>query len=310
MIELFDKIVKEHPLKETLFIERGGKWVSWTWQQFYNESINFAKAVISMKIPPFKTVNILASNCPEWLISFMGGIYACVVPVGVYITNNSETCTYIAEHSECGILVVDSVAQYKKYENDLAKLPDLKVVVFFCEVKNEEIALLQTNAKNVKLIKWKDFIKLGETQKNDELLNERISMQRPGNCCDIVYTSGTTGPPKAVMLSHDNFTWTGLTFYHAFKEIVGTDNRSVSFLPLSHIASQYTDIIRPMIDNNQVYFARADALTSGSLLDTIKFVKPTGFFAVPRIYEKFEDRIRETFEKASTIKKKISKYII
>ena len=243
MMEIFEKTCKEQPLKETLFIERGEKWVAWNWQQFYNETINFAKALISMNIAPFKTVNILAANAPEWLFSFMGGIYACVVPVGIYITNNTETCMYIADHSECGCLVVDSISQFKKYEKDLAKLPDLKVVVFLGDVKNEDLAKLQNNANNVKLILWKDFILLGQNQNNEKLLHERIQMQNPGNCCNIVYTSGTTGFPKAVMLSHDNMTWTGMTFIDAYKDTVGINNRTVSFLPLSHIASQYTDII-------------------------------------------------------------------
>lgn len=63
-----------------------------------------------------------------------------------------------------------------------------------------------------------------------------------------------------------------------------------------------------LLDGTQLYFARPDALTSGTLLDTLKYVKPTGFFAVPRIYEKFEERIREKFENASAIKKRISNY--
>ena len=244
VIELFENTVKNNAEKESLFIERGGKWVSWTWDQYINESRNFAKALISIGIPPFKSVNILASNCPEWMFSFIGGIYGQVIPVGIYITNNTETCMYIADHSECGCLVVDSISQYKKYEKDLTKLNDLKVVVFIGDVNQEEIAKLQTNAKEVKLITWSDFIKLGKNSNLDKALYERISNQKPGHCCNIVYTSGTTGPPKAVMLSHDNMTWTGNSLDKDFGHIYGREgNKGVSYLPLSHIASQFFDII-------------------------------------------------------------------
>jgi long-chain-fatty-acid--CoA ligase ACSBG len=243
MFDIFEKTVRENANKPSLHIERGGKWVSWTWQQFYNETIAFAKALIVAGVHTYKTVNILATNAPEWVFSFLGGIYACAVPVGVYTTNNTETCMYIAEHSEVGCLVVDSVAQYKKFEKDLGKLSDLKVVVFFGDVKAEDVAKLQQTVKNVQLVLWKDFINLGLKSKVDDLLAQRVSIQKPGNCCDIVYTSGTTGFPKAVMLTHDNLSWTGLTVTIDFAHLLGNDNRVISYLPLSHIASQYNDII-------------------------------------------------------------------
>jgi len=248
IMDMFDKACREKSSNEVLFIERGGKWISWTWTQYYQESINFAKGLIAMNIPSFKTVNILGSNAPEWLFSFIGGIYACIIPVGIYITNNTETCMYIAEHSECGCLVVDSIAQYRKY--DVFKLPDLKVVVFYGEVNKNELDKIRNNESNVKLFLWNEFISLGQNSALDKELSHRISIQKPGNCCNIVYTSGTTGFPKAVMLSHDNMTWTGLSFTIEYGYLLNGNNRAISYLPLSHIASQYNDIISKLnLDN-------------------------------------------------------------
>jgi long-chain-fatty-acid--CoA ligase ACSBG len=241
IMDMFDKACREKSSNEVLFIERSGKWISWTWTQFYQESINFAKGLIAMNIPSFKTVNILGSNAPEWLFSFIGGIYACIIPVGIYITNNTETCMYIADHSECGCLVVDSIAQYRKY--DVSKLPDLKVVVFYGEVNKNELDKIRNNESNVKLFLWNEFISLGQNSALYKELSHRIFIQKPGNCCNIVYTSGTTGFPKAVMLSHDNMTWTGLSFTIEYGYLLTGNNRAISYLPLSHIASQYNDII-------------------------------------------------------------------
>jgi long-chain-fatty-acid--CoA ligase ACSBG len=97
---------------------------------------------------------------------------------------------------------------------------------------------------------WNEFISLGQNSALDKELSHRISIQKPGNCCNIVYTSGTTGFPKAVMLSHDNMTWTGLSFTIEYGYLLNGNNRAISYLPLSHIASQYNDIISKLnLDN-------------------------------------------------------------
>jgi long-chain-fatty-acid--CoA ligase ACSBG len=306
MMEMFEQAVKEEPKAEALFFERNGVWQSWTWNHYYKEVINFAKALINLGIEPFKTVNILGFNSPEWFSAFLGGQYACVVPTGVYLTNNSESCVYVAEHSECGCLVLDSVEQFKKYEKDLGKLKSLKAIVFYCDLKEDQLKSMVN--PYVPIFLWKDFVESGRKANIDIELNQRRRMQNPGNCCNIVYTSGTTGHPKAVLLSHDNMTWTGRTLQKKYFHLIGENNRIVSYLPLSHIAGQMNDIICAIIARSSVYFARPDAL-SGSLLQTLHYVRPTAFFAVPRVYEKFEDKIREQFNNAGYLKKKISKFL-
>lgn len=117
----------------------------------------------------------------------------------------------------------------------------------------------------------------------------------PNQICNFVYTSGTTGNPKAVMLTHDNMTYAvqvGLSdAILDYKDQLDGQERLVSYLPLSHVAAQYFDLIVFLFYNVTVYFAKPDAL-SGSLLDTLKIVRPTIFFAVPRIYEKMEEKLK------------------
>lgn len=240
-MEVFEDACKKNPKDEALYFERGGQWQSWTWNHYHKEVLNFAKALINIGVEPYRTVNILAFNSPEWFVSFIGGIYASVVPTGIYLTNNSETCVYIAEHSECGCLVVDSLEQYQKYEKSLSKLKQLKAIVFTCDLKEEELRSLLNPYATIYL--WRDFIELGRKSNNDLEFENRIKMQSPGNCCNIVYTSGTTGMPKAVLLSHDNLTWTGNCLLKNYSSLLGEKNRIVSYLPLSHIAGQIQDII-------------------------------------------------------------------
>jgi long-chain-fatty-acid--CoA ligase ACSBG len=245
IMEMFEETCNRNPKDDALYFERGGQWQSWTWNHYHKEVINFAKALINIGVEPYKTVNILACNSPEWFVSFIGGTYASVVPTGVYLTNNSETCIYIAEHSECGCLIVDSLEQYQKYEKSLSKFKHLKAVVFVCDLKEEELKSLLNPYASIYL--WRDFIELGKRSSNDLEYENRIRMQTPGNCCNIVYTSGTTGLPKAVMLSHDNMTWVGNCMYRNYSSLLGDKNRVVSYLPLSHIAGQINDIIGKII---------------------------------------------------------------
>ena len=85
----------------------------------------------------------------------------------------------------------------------------------------------------------------------------------------------------------------------------GPHNRIVSYLPLSHIAGMSLDIIGHLFNKCQLYFARPDAL-QGTLVDTLKFVRPTIFLAVPRVWEKFEDRLKEVASQAPALAQKLS----
>jgi long-chain-fatty-acid--CoA ligase ACSBG len=241
MMELFENAVKEMDREEALFYEKDGKYVSLTWHQYHKSVIYFAKALLSIGVEPFTTVNILGYNSPEWFSAFIGGMFACVPPVGIYPTSSSDTCVYIADHSECSCLVLDSLANFRKYENDIKRLKNLKAIVFYCELNEVELKSLTNPFVPVYL--WKDFLTLGKRSLLDLELSNRVNMQRPGNCCNLIYTSGTTGPPKAVMLSHDNMTWTARALEINYGNILGNKQRLVSFLPLSHIAGQVVDII-------------------------------------------------------------------
>ncbi len=242
VMELFEIIVKEMENQEGLFYENDGKMLGYTWYQYMKKVKYFARALISIGVEPFRTVNILGFNSPQWFMAYLGGMYACVPPVGVYPTISSESAIYIAEHSECGCIVLDSLTNFKKYEKDLKKLKYLKAIIFYCELSDKELKSL-TNPF-VPIYIWKDFLSLGKRALVDFEFSTRISMQKPGNCCNLIYTSGTTGPPKAVMLSHDNLTWTARALEITYGDLIGYNQKLVSFLPLSHIAGQIVDIFR------------------------------------------------------------------
>jgi long-chain-fatty-acid--CoA ligase ACSBG len=111
--------------------------------------------------------------------------------------------------------------------------------------------------------------------KKDEL-EYRMSMAKPGNCCTFIYTSGTTGPPKAVMISHDNYTWTVDAIGHtrSFDDPqVNGNGRIISMLPLSHVAAQIVDLVLAIRFGFSLFFTDPSAL-QGNLIYFLKIARP------------------------------------
>jgi len=166
-------------------------------------------------------------------------------------------------------------------------------------------------ARDSRVYTWKQFLEHGKDVSNDEL-EEQIAKQRPGNCCVLIYTSGTTGNPKGVMLSHDNIIFSGSTMGldvldNKPPEMVMEphDMRMVSYLPLSHIAGLQFDLTSHLLFGSTLFFARPDAL-QGTLVESLQWAKPTMFLAVPRVWEKFEDKLKEIAASKPAILQSIS----
>jgi long-chain-fatty-acid--CoA ligase ACSBG len=179
-------------------------------------------------------------------------------------------------------------------------LPDLKALVVWDET---EIDQSVSSRCCVPVYLWSDFMALGESVA-DAVIDSRLSGVSPGNCSTLIYTSGTTGPPKAVMISHDNVTWVSNILANNYMDLHHND-RIVSYLPLSHIAAQIIDLHVPMNLGACTYFCQPDAL-KGSLTVTMRDVKPTFFFGVPRVWEKIQEKMVQTGRANGAVKKAIA----
>eukprot|EP00357_Protocruzia_adherens_P027081 CAMPEP_0115002396 /NCGR_PEP_ID=MMETSP0216-20121206/17976_1 /TAXON_ID=223996 /ORGANISM="Protocruzia adherens, Strain Boccale" /LENGTH=672 /DNA_ID=CAMNT_0002367973 /DNA_START=282 /DNA_END=2300 /DNA_ORIENTATION=- len=305
------RTAENQPTNTALAVKRQGHWQITTWRDYLVACRNFGRSLIKLGLTERKAINIIGFNSPEWVIAFYGAFFARMIPVGVYTTNLSDACRYVADHSSAELAVVENYDQLKKYLEVWNTLPNLKYIVVYCETdkaKREEIKKMD------RVMLWNDFLKIGKRAKSsvedelDEEVEKRLARINPGECASLVYTSGTTGYPKGVMLSHDNYTWFPLIHCRTFaeaKRAITPDDRLVSYLPLSHVAAQTVDIVSSVTLGAAVYFADATAL-QGSLVETLKEVKPNIFLGVPRVYEKMEEKMKFFGSQGSALQTKIS----
>lgn len=156
------------------------------------------------------------------------------------------------------------------------KFPQLKVV------------FASTNVE-IGYYNWNELEKMDTADVEDEY-QKRASKIAVNECCGLVYTSGTTGMPKGVMLSHDNFTWDVIAMTGKLTELKPAEEVVISYLPLSHVAGQIIDVFLSITMAATVYFADRDAL-KGSIAKTVCDAKPTLFLGVPRVYEKLQEKM-------------------
>ncbi|KNC73325.1 hypothetical protein SARC_14116 [Sphaeroforma arctica JP610] len=282
-------------------------------KEFYSEAQKFAQALVACGFPRHKAVNIIGFNSVEWVSADMGSMMAFGISAGVYETSSAEACQYQAAHSEAHTVVVEGEMQLMKYQKILddaieGGLSDLKVIVVYNMNPEDVSARKEAFRKHgVTLYEYKQFIALDKNDTHLAEVNERKNAQVAGNCIKLVYTSGTTGVPKAVMISHDNMVFTTKTAALTMNGI-GPGDRVLSYLPLSHIAAQMLDFGFPCILGGHATFARPDALKSGTLGQSLVAVQPTILMGVPRVWEKIAAKLRAMGAESTGLKLKIGSW--
>lgn len=154
--------------------------------------------------------------------------------------------------------------------------------------------------------RWEDAM-LIETEEFEGEYRERIESIAVNECCCIIYTSGTVGKPKGVMLSNDNLTFNTENIVRGLGNIETGREVFVSYLPLAHLAAQMSDVFIPLAVGATVYFADKDALKS-SLLQTLLEARPTFFLGVPRVFEKIHEKMIAVGSQAGLVRRTIGSW--
>ena len=279
---------KAIPTALALAVKRSGEWKKWNFAEYAGLVRRAGKALQVLGLGKGSTVCILGFNRPEWVILDVGAMSIGAAPAGIYTTSSPEECRYIIGHAEAPVVLVENDAQLKKIQAVWDKLPALKYVVM--------MEGATPPADEPRVLSWEGFLQKGDAG-SDEAFDKAVDAIAPEELATLIYTSGTTGPPKGVMLSHKNLAWTAA----AARDLVGGEDadRSLSYLPLSHIAEQMFSVHGPITMGSSVWFAES----IDKVADNLKEVEPTVFFGVPRIWEKMHAGITAKMRLATGFKK-------
>mmetsp|Transcript_1691 Transcript_1691/g.3027 ORF Transcript_1691/g.3027 Transcript_1691/m.3027 type:complete len:743 (-) Transcript_1691:138-2366(-) len=288
------------------------QWQTWTWDKYYKDCRAAAKAFLTLGAVRYDGIMILGFNSPEWVMAQMSAMMIGGKASGIYPTDSPAQVMHKTTLADGSVAVVGTEVDFNKFAESINDMPYLRAIVTWSCKKSD---LTRSDGSSVKVMTWDELLELGNKAENDQELDSLIEATQPGNCCVLVFTSGTTGMPKAVMGSHDSINFEVHSISTSCIPQYGKapeQERIISYLPLSHIAGMLADIALPLYSTayhtgwTTLYFARPYDLRSGTLGDRLRSVRPTLFLGVPRVYEKIADKIKAVGAQSGYLKATIS----
>lgn len=269
-------------------------WRSWTWQQAQADVERWAQALSTWQLAHGARVAILLPNGLDAVCIDQACLSLACVPVPLHAIDNPASVAYILADSAVSLLVVQNVLQWQAIAGVGEALPSLQAVVVTDNVLPEGLKSGDTGGGGAPLWRLQDWLARGGAVAS----SAKSAGPQADDLATIVYTSGTTGKPKGVMLTHRNV----LSNVKAVLSQIAPTPSDVflSFLPLSHTFERTAGYYLPVAAGSCVVYARSVAL----LADDLKSVRPTVLISVPRIYERVQARIQEALA-ASPLKAKL-----
>tara|TARA_B100000900_G_C20599680_1_gene724997 strand:+ start:1849 stop:3702 length:1854 start_codon:yes stop_codon:yes gene_type:complete len=256
-----------------------GIWNEISYLDFWNRCTYLASALMDYGVNKGEKVAVHSENRPEWFISDLGIQAAGAVTVGLYPTNPKSEVEYLLGHSETVILFAEDQEQVDKALAVRENLPSLKLIVYF-----DKKGMYKYDSEY--LVSFEEFLEIGKEKLDLNIgqITQTIDNIQDDDLALLVYTSGTTGPPKGSMITHGNLKWvSGNLVTTVFVESVNTKNpQFLSYLPLCHIFARLTDLLIATQLIATINFSESTDTVQADLVD----IQPDFFPAVPRIWER------------------------
>ena len=267
-----------------------GIWQPTGWRQWLQISRDITYGLHAIGFRPGDVASIIANAVPEWVYADMGILCAGGVSSGIYPTNSSAQVEYLVNDSRTRIVFAEDEEQLDKLLTCRTRCPTLeKIIVFNMEGLS--------GFSDPMVLSFAEFMALGRnhSQGNEALWEEMIGSRGASDLAILVYTSGTTGPPKGAMHSNRSVTH---QMRHANDLFPSSDaEERLVFLPLCHVAERVGGYYTSLALGSVMNFAESPE----TVPDNLREVQPTAFLAVPRIWEKFYSGITIALKDATAL---------
>lgn len=290
-MRLFDIVynqLKDNPIPDALSHKIKGSWKSYSTSDTIRIVNQLSNGLIELGIKPGEKISIISEGRPEWVFVDLACQQIGAILVPLYASLSERDYKLILKEAEVKTIFVSNSTTLKTVKKAAQDL-DISSIYTFNKITNIE--------------SWLEVLRVGKG-KSDKELKHRMESIQPTDLCTIIYTSGTSGDPKGVMLSHKNIFSNVIETSKSSSLTVGKD-RALSFLPLNHIYEK-TGIYLYLFNAVAIYFA--DSIDT--IGENLKEIKPHTFNTVPRLLEKVYDKIIAKGEELSLVKKSLFDWAI
>ena len=275
----------DYPALNTPANSEYSAWDSMSWSEYREAAKNLASGLIDLGLEPEDTAFIMSNNTKEHNISDLAIVYSGAVPSTLYKQLKYSQIEYVANLMEAKIAIVGDKELFEEVNKAKKDCPKLKAIVLINDYENY---------KDLDYVySYHELINKGsEINSNDSSkLDQAISTITPDSLACLIFTSGTTGKPKGVMISHKNVLW---TIESLFGQMIPAKKfpRIVSYLPMAHIAARAGDHYQAIYRVGQIF----PVPVLEDMKDALPTIKPSVFLAVPRVWEKFKAGLQVRIE--------------
>lgn len=283
LIDVFNRNATDYADKAAFHWKEGDIWRHLTWSQYRNSVHEAAAGLLSLGIQPGDFVAIMAGNRPEHVIADLAAVHAGATGVTIYSTLAQNQIQYVASNCSAKVAVLEDLSFMKRWEAIKPELPALTHVVLMEGAENYDTSDW--------VLSWDDLLERGRAAlaADAALVTKASANAKPEGLATLIYTSGTTGVPKGVMITNRNVIWTAECLRRGAD--IADNPRMVSYLPLAHIAERMCTHYLGAYLAGEVWYCP----DIGLVLEYVQKARPTIFVAVPRVWEKFQNRLHARF---------------
>ncbi len=265
-------------------------WIPTSWNQFAETVTTVSNALIEWGVGVQENIGVFTQNKPESLFVDFGAFGVRAVTVPLYATSSEAQVHYIIEDAEIRYLFVGEQLQYDVAFRVMALSPTLKQIIVF----DRDV---QLDPQDESTIYMDDFLALGKDRQHQAEVDKRTAESQTDDLMNILYTSGTTGESKGVMLSHAGYEAVMDAHCERFPEL-DEDDVVINFLPFTHVFERAWSCWCLSVGAEMNINLRPQDIQM-----TIKEIRPTAMCNVPRFWEKVYNGVNEVIEKETGIKK-------